>query len=74
MRLNAELDDRGKMSAEYWDDFAGTDTPPGHWNRLAEEISERDQHGLDEDVKMLFCLECGRARCRGCGLGREARV
>ena len=27
MRLNAELDDRGKMSAEYWDDFAGTDTP-----------------------------------------------
>jgi hypothetical protein len=56
MRLNAELDDRGKMSAEYWDDFAGTDTPPGHWNRLAEEISNRDQHDLDRDVKMFFAL------------------
>lgn len=56
MRLNAELDDRGKMSAEYWDDFAGTDTPPGHWNRLAQEISKRDVHDLDQDVKMFFAL------------------
>ncbi len=44
------------MSAEYWDDFKGTDTPPGHWNRLAEEISQRDQHDLDQDVKMFFAL------------------
>jgi hypothetical protein len=56
MRLNAELDDRGKMSAEYWDDFAGTDTPPGHWNRLAEEVSKRDQNDLEKDVKMFFTL------------------
>ena len=56
MRLNAELDDRLKMSAEYWDDFVGTDTPPGHWNRLAEEISKRDQHDLDKDTKMFFVL------------------
>lgn len=56
MRLNAELDDRGKMSAEYWDDFAGTDTPPGHWNRLAEDISSRDQNELDIDVKLYFVL------------------
>jgi hypothetical protein len=56
MRLNRELDDRGKMSAEYWDDFAGTDTPPGHWNRLAEEVSLRDQNDLDKDVKMFFAL------------------
>jgi hypothetical protein len=56
IRLNAELDDRGKMSAEYWDDFAGTDTPPGHWNRLAEEVSQRDKNDLDADVKMFFAL------------------
>jgi hypothetical protein len=56
IRLGAELDDRGKMSAEYWDDFAGTDTPPGHWNRLAEEVSKRDQNDLDKDVKMFFAL------------------
>jgi hypothetical protein len=56
MRMNAELDDRSKMSGEYWDDFAGTDTPPGHWNRLAEEVSLRDNHDLDTDVKMFFVL------------------
>ncbi|MBI4908757.1 MAG: vanadium-dependent haloperoxidase [Acidobacteria bacterium] len=56
IRLNAELDDRTKMSGEYWDDFAGTDTPPGHWNRLAEEVSLRDKHDLDQDVKMFFAL------------------
>jgi hypothetical protein len=56
IRISAELDDRGKMSAEYWDDFAGTDTPPGHWNRLAEEVSARDQNDLDKDVKMFFAL------------------
>jgi hypothetical protein len=56
MRLNAELDDTGKMSAEYWDDFVGTDTPPGHWNRLAQEVSLRDQNDLDKDVKLFFAL------------------
>jgi hypothetical protein len=56
IRLQAELDDRGKMCAEYWDDGANTETPPGHWNRLAEEISNRDQHDLDQDVKMFFAL------------------
>jgi len=56
MRMNAELDDRMKMSAEYLDDFVGTDTPPGHWNRLAEDVSIRDNHDLDTDVKMFFVL------------------
>jgi hypothetical protein len=56
IRLIAELDDRGKMCAEYWDDGVGSETPAGHWNRLAEEISNRDQHDLDADVKMFFVL------------------
>ena len=56
IRQNAELDDRSKMCAEYWNDFVGTDTPPGHWNRLAEEISDRDKNSLDRDVQMYFVL------------------
>jgi uncharacterized protein DUF6851/vanadium-dependent haloperoxidase-like protein len=56
IRLNAELDDRAKMSAEYWNDFVGSDTPPGHWNRLAEAISDRDKNELDRDVQMYFVL------------------
>jgi hypothetical protein len=56
IRAQGEIDDRGKMSAEYWDDGASTETPPGHWNRLAEEISLRDLHSLDDDVKMYFVM------------------
>jgi len=56
IRINAELDDRAKMSAEYWNDFLGSDTPPGHWNRLAEDLSDRDQNSLDRDVQLYFVL------------------
>lgn len=56
IRLKAELDDQAKMSAEFWEDGPGTETPPGHWNRLAQEISNRDKHSLDDDVKMFFAL------------------
>ena len=52
MRLNAELDDRGKMSAEYWDDAVGSETLPGHWNRLAEEISNRI--GIMSHGRLIF--------------------
>ena len=56
IQISAQLDDRGKMSAEYWNDFVGTDTPPGHWNRIAEDISDRDKNSLDRDVQMYFVL------------------
>ncbi|HLW54968.1 MAG TPA: phosphoesterase [Candidatus Angelobacter sp.] len=54
--LSAQLGDREKTIAEYWADGAGTVTPPGHWNVIAQEVSRRDHHGLDEDVKMFFAL------------------
>ncbi len=56
MRINAELDDRAKMTSEYWNDFAGSDSPPGHWNRIAQDLSNRDQNSLDRDVQMYFVL------------------
>ena len=56
LHLNASLSDREKMISEYWSDGPGTDTPPGHWNRFAQLISHRDNHTLDEDVKMFFAL------------------
>jgi hypothetical protein len=59
MRMNSILSDRDKMIAEYWNDNTGsTETPPGHWNRIAEEISNRDQNSLDRDVQMYFVLNC----------------
>lgn len=30
--------------ARFWDDGAGTNTPPGHWNEILQTLSE--QHGL----------------------------
>jgi len=56
IRESAELDDRTKMIAEYWADGPQTETPPGHWNVIAQWVSRRYGHSLDQDVKMLFAL------------------
>lgn len=56
LHISARLGDRSKMIAEYWADGPGSVTPPGHWNLLAQAVSRRDRHTLDEDVKMFFAL------------------
>ncbi|MFO1350534.1 MAG: vanadium-dependent haloperoxidase [Gammaproteobacteria bacterium] len=56
LRLSAELSDRDKAIVEYWADALRTETPAGHWNLIARGISARDQHSLDDDVKMYFAL------------------
>jgi hypothetical protein len=54
--LSAELNDRRKAIALYWADGPHSETPPGHWNLVAQFISKRDRHTLDEDVVMFFAL------------------
>jgi hypothetical protein len=44
------------MIAEYWADGPSSELPPGHWNLFAQVVSQRDGHGLDDDVKMLFAM------------------
>src|SRR5438094_1025145 len=56
IHLSARPNDTAKVIAEYWADGPGTATPPGHWNTFAEEISRRDGHTIDDDVKMFFIL------------------
>jgi hypothetical protein len=53
---SAGLTDGHKAIAEYWADEPGSETPPGHWCLHAREVSARDGHGLDEDVKLFFAL------------------
>ena len=53
---SAGLTDEHKAIAEYWADGPGSETPPGHWCLHAREVSARDGHGLDEDVKLFFAL------------------
>ncbi len=57
IKLSAKLNDETKTIAEYWSDGSGTVTPPGHWNVIAQLISQRDQHTLDEDAKLFFILD-----------------
>jgi Domain of unknown function (DUF6851)/VCPO second helical-bundle domain len=53
---SAGLTDEQKVIAEYWSDGPRTELPPGHWALLAQWVSARDQHGVDQDVKMFFAL------------------
>jgi hypothetical protein len=54
--VTANLTDRQKVIAEYWADGPNSETPPGHWNQLANGFSWRDQHTVEEDVKLYFAL------------------
>lgn len=56
VELSAQLGDREKVIAEYWADGLGSETPPGHWNMIAQSVSRRDRHSIDDDVKMFFIL------------------
>jgi hypothetical protein len=56
IHFSADLSDRRKMIAEYWKDGPHSETPPGHWALLAQFVSARDHHTLDQDVKMFFAL------------------
>jgi len=56
LRLNAHLDDREKMIAEYWADGPRSELPPGHWTLFAEFVSARDAHTFDQDVVMFFAV------------------
>ncbi|MCI0391771.1 MAG: phosphatase PAP2 family protein [Acidobacteria bacterium] len=57
--ISANLGDREKMISEYWADGPATETPPGHWCLLAQTVSRREGHSLDDDVKMYFALTNG---------------
>ncbi|MCU1284094.1 MAG: motif putative anchor domain protein [Acidobacteriales bacterium] len=56
LHLNAKLTDEQKVIAEYWADGPNSELPPGHWCLIAQYVSARDHHDLDQDVKMFFIL------------------
>jgi hypothetical protein len=56
LELSGDLTDEHKLIAEFWADGPHTWTPPGHWVQLAQGISLRDGHGIDQDIKMHMAL------------------
>lgn len=56
LEMSANLTDREKAVAEFWADGPRSETPPGHWNQLAQDVAVRDGHTLEQDVNMFFAL------------------
>jgi hypothetical protein len=56
LHISANLTDEQKVIAEYWADGPNSELPPGHWCLIAQFVSARDRHSLDDDVKMFFMV------------------
>ncbi|RMG09488.1 MAG: phosphoesterase [Cyanobacteria bacterium J055] len=54
--FSANLTDEQKVIAEFWEDGSGTSFPPGTWMGFGRFVSQRDNHNINEDVKMFFTL------------------
>ncbi|MDY7003809.1 MAG: calcium-binding protein [Cyanobacteriota bacterium] len=52
--FSANLTDEQKLIAEFWEDADGTSFPPGTWMTFGQFVSARDNHTLDQDVKLFF--------------------
>lgn len=59
VQINRDLNDTQKCIAEYWADGPTSDTPPGHWNEFAQDLSFRYQFGLEQDAVLFFALNGG---------------
>ncbi len=66
-RYQADIDDmlaysrnltaQQKLIVEYWADGPASELPPGHWSLFAQDVSRRDSHSIDQDVKMFFAMQ-----------------
>ena len=52
--LQANLSDHDKALVEFMRDGPQSVQQAGHWLKFAQDVSRRDKHTLDEDVKMYF--------------------
>jgi hypothetical protein len=39
--------------AKFWNDGAGTYTPPGHWNAIAEQVAQQQNDSLAQDARLF---------------------
>jgi hypothetical protein len=47
--------------AMFWADGAGTETPPGHWNRIAQQVVEKKSFDLVESARLFAALNVAMA-------------
>lgn len=54
IEMQASLTDYQKALVEFMRDGPQSVQQAGHWLKFAQDVSRRDQHTLDQDVKMYF--------------------
>ena len=54
------------LIAQFWADGAGTETPPGHWNSIARDVSERLETPLIEKARLFALLNVALADAAIC--------
>ncbi|MBV8230348.1 MAG: phosphatase PAP2 family protein [Planctomycetaceae bacterium] len=47
--------------ALFWSDGAGTDTPPGHWNAIAEQVAMQEKDSVARDARLFAQLDIALA-------------
>ena len=52
--------------ALFWADGAGTETPPGHWNSIAQIIAAAQQNTLEENARLFALLNISMADAAIC--------
>lgn len=56
LSISANLSDKEKVIAEYWEDGRGTVTPAGHWSEIAQFICEKEKYGNRDCIRLFFAL------------------
>jgi membrane-associated phospholipid phosphatase len=52
--------------AQFWADGAGTETPPGHWNHIAQEVAAMTGLPLEESARLFALLNIAMADAAIC--------
>jgi RTX calcium-binding nonapeptide repeat (4 copies)/PAP2 superfamily len=52
--------------AKFWANGAGTFTPPGHWNQIAQQASQLSENSLEENARIFAMLNMGLADAAIC--------
>jgi membrane-associated phospholipid phosphatase len=61
IRVAWQLTDEQVRIARFWADGAGTDTPPGHWMRIAIALAARDHLPLQDAARLFAHLAMAQA-------------
>jgi hypothetical protein len=52
--------------ARFWADGAGTETPPGHWNHIAQDVGAALGNSLEENARLFALLNIAMADAAIC--------